>query len=121
MINLGAVALVENIDIKSALVIRLFKEELNNPFAGKAIHYRRQLNMVGFHLNRQTMQLVMRDGAVEFNGVLQLLHRHVKTFEEQSPGLPGNAQRLKAPGILTGTGKAQFNALGDHLLHAGAD
>ena len=77
--------------------------------------------MVGFHLNRQAVQLVMRDSAVEFNGVLQLLHRHVKTFEKQSPGLPGNAQRLKAPGILTGTGKAQLNALGHHLLHAGAD
>jgi hypothetical protein len=91
-----------------------------------------------------------KDSAVELNGVFQLLHRNVKTLEEQSPGLAGDAQRspvpVRIPGalkrcasparpgdcsssvltfrcrsILTGTGETQFDALGDHLLYAGAD
>ena len=122
VIDLSAVALIENIDVKAAVVvIRVFKEELDNPFAGESVHYRRQLNVIGFHLHRQAMELVVRDSAVELNGVFQLLHRNVKTLEEQSPGLAGDAQRFKAPGILTGTGETQFDALGDHLLYAGAD
>ncbi len=63
----------------------------------------------------------MRDSAVELNGVFQLLHRNVQAFKEQAPGLAGDAQRFEAPGILTGTGETQFDALGDHLLHAGAN
>ena len=122
MIDLGAVALIKNIDVKAAVVvIRVFKEELNNPFAGEAIHHRRQLNVIGFHLHRQPVQLVVRDSAVELNGVFQLLHRNVKTLEEQPPRLAGDAQRFEAPGILAGTGETQFDAFGDHLLHAGAD
>ncbi len=36
MIDLGAVALIKNIDVKAAVVIiRVFKEELNNPSLAK--------------------------------------------------------------------------------------
>ena len=91
VIHLGAVALIKDIDVKSVIVIRIFKEELNNPFAGKTIHHLRQPDVVGFHLHRQAVQFVMRNRAVEFDGVFQLLYRDVKTLEEESPGLPGNA------------------------------
>ena len=52
------------------------------------IHHLRQLDVVGLHLNRQAMQFVVGNRAVKLNGVLQLLHRHVQAFEEQTPGLP---------------------------------
>ncbi len=63
------------------------------------------------------MQLVVRDSAVELNGVFQLLHRNVKPLEEQPPRLAGDAQRFEAPSILAGTGETQFDTFGDHLLH----
>ena len=43
------------------------KEELDNPFTGKAIHHLRQLDVVGLHLNRQAMQFVVGNRAVKLN------------------------------------------------------
>ncbi|MNO06815.1 hypothetical protein D3C81_2287610 [compost metagenome] len=57
------------------------------------------------------MQLVVGNRAVELNRVFQLLHRDVKAFKEQAPGLAGDAQRFEAPGFLTRTGQAQFDTL----------
>ncbi len=121
VIHFGAVGFIKDIDIETGIVARLFKEELNNPFAGKTIHHLRQFDVVSLNLDRQAMQFVVRNGTVEFDSVFQLLHRNVQTFKEQTPGLPGDAQRFKATGFLTGTGETQVDTFGDQLLHAGTD
>ena len=59
VIHLGAVGFIQNVDVEPGIVARLFKEELNNPFAGESVHHLRELNVVGFHLHRQAMQLVV--------------------------------------------------------------
>ena len=59
VIHLGTVGFIQNVDVKPGVIARLFEEELNNPFTRKAIHYLRQLNVIGFHLNRQAMQFVV--------------------------------------------------------------
>ena len=59
VIHLGAVGLIQNVNVKPGIVARLFEEELNNPFTRKAIYHLRQLNVIGFHLNRQAMQFVV--------------------------------------------------------------
>ena len=67
------------------------------------------------------MQFVVRNRAIEFNGVFQFLHRDVQTFEEQAPRLAGNTQRFETSGFLARTGQAQFDALRHQLLDTRAD
>ena len=79
------------------------------------------MHLIGFHLDRQAVQLVVGDRTVKLHRVLQLLHRHTQALEEQPPGLPGDAYRLEAAGLQAGAGQAQLNALRHQLLDAGAD
>ena len=39
--NAGTQNVGENVDIKAIFVLRFFEEELDDPFAGKAVHHRR--------------------------------------------------------------------------------
>ena len=39
--NAGTQNVGENVDIKAILVLRFFEKELDDPFAGKAVHHRR--------------------------------------------------------------------------------
>ncbi|MNS91029.1 hypothetical protein D3C72_1251020 [compost metagenome] len=106
VINLNPVRLIQNIDVKTFIVRGVFEEELNNPFAGETVHHRRQMHLIGFHFDRQAVQFVVGNGAVELHRVFQLLHRHAQPFEEQAPGLAGNTYRFKTARLQSGAGQA---------------
>ncbi len=117
LVDLHPVRLVQDIDVGAR--VPGVEEELHQPFARVGVDDAGQVLAVGLvEAQRQVIQLVVGDVAVEVDGVLQLLDRHTAPFEEDAVLLLAERQRLDQ--LLLVPGQAQLDALGHQLLEAGA-
>ena len=117
LVDLHPVRLVQDIDVGAR--IPGVEEELHQPFARVGVDNAGQMLAMGLvEAQRQVIQLVVGDVAVEVDGVFQLLHRHPAPLEEDAVLLPAKGQRLDQ--LLLVPGQTQLYALGHQLLEAGA-
>ncbi len=118
LVHLHPVRLIQNVDIGTR--IPGIEEELHQPLAGIGIDDAWQMLAVGLvEPQRQVIQLVVGDVAVEVDGVLQLLDRHPAPLEEDAVLLL--AQRHGLDQLLLVAGEAQLDALRHQTLEAGAN
>ncbi len=65
--------------------------------AGEAIHHRRQMHLIGFHLDRQAVQLVVGDRTVNSTAFSNFC-TDTQALEEQPRVCPATRTALKRPG-----------------------
>ena len=117
LVDLHPVRLVQDIDVGAC--IPGIEEELHQPFAGVGVDDAGQVLAVSLvEAQRQVIQLVVGDVAVEVDGVLQLLDRHPAPLEEDAVLLLAERQRLDQ--LLLVPGQTQLDAFSHKLLEAGA-
>ncbi len=117
LVDLHPVRLVQDIDVGAR--VPGIEEELHQPLAGVGVDDAGQVLAVGLvEPQRQVIQLVVGDVAVEVDRILQFLDRHPAPLEEDAVLLLAERQRLDQ--LLLVAGQTQLDALGHQLLEAAA-